>query len=541
MRPRSPTDLGVFVYLPPTLRGHELQAQGLARLALTTAAALAKHRGGNVVLVVPAWAAENVRSVVNELAGDSIESISVLSPARPSCSELLARIVIWRRDARSHQRPYRSLLGRGRCLRETACARAVVRHRLATVLSISLVAGFLLFWNATGPLFVLTAIGFLICAGLAGIALVIGPPIFSLVRFRGRSSIAFHRTRSSVWQYLLRGATLAIERADVRHLVRFANTFGVNRWLLPVALYSQTSRLRGARISIFADYSPAEFPALFSDDLAIAGRGCEMAIGLGRSDIIVCLSEHVRDRHLPVLLPSSMKDTIVIPPGQPHRMALEGRLLEPDAKLCALRVGRRYPASPAAELSWWLSPVIISPTQDRPYKNLRTLISALRILNEGSAVRVHLALTCNPSTSGLGELVRDWGLGGEVAFLTDIPDSDLEVAIRTASVAVTPSLFEGSLPFTLYEAVSNGTPCVMADIPVTREAFRGVPEMCATTLFSPTDAGELAERIRFALRNRDRLVVMQRDFVRDYYEANNWDLVADRYWAAVDNIDVAHS
>ena len=94
---------------------------------------------------------------------------------------------------------------------------------------------------------------------------------------------------------------------------------------------------------------------------------------------------------------------------------------------------------------------------------------------------------------------------------------------------MTPSLFEASLPFTLFESVSVGTPCLMADIPVTRAAMVGHASLAAATLVDATDPRRVADAIARALAGRADLLAAQRTFLDEYYAINSWERCAARY------------
>ncbi|MCA0002003.1 MULTISPECIES: glycosyltransferase [unclassified Mesorhizobium] len=94
---------------------------------------------------------------------------------------------------------------------------------------------------------------------------------------------------------------------------------------------------------------------------------------------------------------------------------------------------------------------------------------------------------------------------------------------KCADLAVNPSLSEGGMPFTITEALSVGTTVVMGDIEVTREIVVD-PALRESTLFAPYDWKAMADKIEWALQNRDALYAQQRQF---------FDVLAKRTWKDV--------
>src|SRR3569623_1362016 len=74
----------------------------------------------------------------------------------------------------------------------------------------------------------------------------------------------------------------------------------------------------------------------------------------------------------------------------------------------------------------------------------------------------------------------------EVLCLWGLTEQELAGCYKQATLAVTPSLSEGGMPFTFAEAVSVGTPVVMADIAVTREVMTS-KSLRESSLFDPYD------------------------------------------------------
>ena len=105
---------------------------------------------------------------------------------------------------------------------------------------------------------------------------------------------------------------------------------------------------------------------------------------------------------------------------------------------------------------------------------------------------------------------------------------------RLADLAANPSLSEGGCPFTLTEALSVGTPVVMARIAVTREVVTDA-ELQGLMLFDPYDWEDMAARMEWALQNRDELLGRQLKLY-DRLAQRSWRNVVHEYIAILNRI-----
>lgn len=530
------SQIGVLLYLPPMLRDHPLQAHGLARHALTTTAALVQARPCTVVVVTPRWVRAEVAEVLGSLTPEHRNRIAVRSPWFPAPSELLARAAVrWRSRSAKSTRARRSLPPplRGTTAWALSSWVGMLVALSATALALMAAVALVSALDAWIPV--------LLAASLAGLGVLAwATGVLGRVIHRWRIRTRVQRAGQRIWTRLglSRAWITLVEPADVAALVRTANRSGVRTWWIPASLYADVAKLKGRRIATFADFAPAEFPRMLIEQPALEVRGQAMRACLSSSDAIICLSEHVRSRHLPSLVPDSRALVEVIPPGPPVRpasaMPSGDRWVDREALLDSL--GRRFPRSVAVSPGWWSEPVLIAPTQSRPYKNLRTLVTAMRIVNVHHRIRARLILTADPKDNDLGEFVARSGSRAYVEFMPRMSDRDLNLALASSDLAVTPSVFEGSLPYTLYESVSVGTPCLMADIPVTREATARFADFQEASLFDPHSSFAIAEAIRRTLPATEGLLAVQEPVVKEYYRAAGWDVVAQRYWSIVDQV-----
>jgi glycosyltransferase involved in cell wall biosynthesis len=126
----------------------------------------------------------------------------------------------------------------------------------------------------------------------------------------------------------------------------------------------------------------------------------------------------------------------------------------------------------------------------------------------------------------INQFIRDHNLANDVLCLHGLTVPELAACYRLADLAINPSLSEGGCPFTFSEALSVGTPVVMARIAVTEEVITD-PELQAMMLFDPYIWQDMADRIEWAIQNRDRLRSAQMDAFKPISQRTWDDVVAD--------------
>ncbi|MGQ9557259.1 MAG: glycosyltransferase, partial [Desulfurispora sp.] len=175
-------------------------------------------------------------------------------------------------------------------------------------------------------------------------------------------------------------------------------------------------------------------------------------------------------------------------------------------------------------------------SQFRPNKNVVNLLRAYNYLLKQRYIKQKLILTGNPSVlPEIERFISEHNLENDVLCLHGLTAQELAACYYLADLAVNPSLFEGGVPFTFAEAVSVGTPVVMARIPVTEEILSD-PELSTETLFNPFDWRDMAAKIEWALENRHLLYAKQRKFYDEVLAKRTWAEVVDEYIEILDRI-----
>ncbi len=147
-----------------------------------------------------------------------------------------------------------------------------------------------------------------------------------------------------------------------------------------------------------------------------------------------------------------------------------------------------------------------------------------------------MILTGNPNLQGINDFIKAHNLENDVLCLHGLSTQELAACYKLADLAVNPSLSEGGCPFTFTEALSVDTPVVMARIPVTLEVIKD-PDLDKDMLFDPYDWKDMADRIEWALQNKEELLGRQK-LLYAVLEKRTWRTVVDEY---VDILDLIAS
>ncbi len=172
------------------------------------------------------------------------------------------------------------------------------------------------------------------------------------------------------------------------------------------------------------------------------------------------------------------------------------------------------------------------PTQIRPYKNLITVLKAMRlVLDRG--IDLLLVLTGRlENDSKAHSYAKQYGLLANVIQCGDVAEYELYSLYRAAEMTVSSSLFEGGFPLQALESFLVNTPVVLSRIPPTVERIRHEgfdPNSCGLRLFDPTDEVCLANNIVAILDNRDKAIAELSE-VRSKLLAYTWDHVSHQYY-----------
>jgi glycosyltransferase involved in cell wall biosynthesis len=265
---------------------------------------------------------------------------------------------------------------------------------------------------------------------------------------------------------------------------------------------------------------------------------------IDKAAMVVTFSEHVRVEAAQGLFGIPAHRTTVVPHAQPDLrpylqfLAADGNRTT-DTRNAAAKTLRAH----ATERGWrqladypfeYVDYVVVS-TQDRQTKNIACVVDAVARLIRRDALNLKLLMTTpihvGETWTELPRRIASDGLDLDVLSLPDLPRNVHAALYHGASLAVHASFYEGGqAPFPFHEAVSLGTPCLIAYGPHTEEFLRGVDAQ--DFVFDPHDPLALAVAIRAVLADRPTVLARQRALLAAI-PMRNWGDVAAEYVSAV--------
>jgi glycosyltransferase involved in cell wall biosynthesis len=323
-----------------------------------------------------------------------------------------------------------------------------------------------------------------------------------------------------------------VDQINEQHVVR--------NWLIPTPFWPEVHRITHRKSIVCPDLVLQEYPLRFAD------AGSEPIYSrilhtLQEAQQLICYSQTVKSHQLVHGVGLASEQIEVIGHG---RVELSDYLklgkTNPDQaerRQIALEHLRSYQRSFLSSNPYWnrfvwdRSSYVFYSSQARGQKNILSLLRAIEILRHRGEDPIRLVLTCERAAGSQIDLfVSEHQLDAWVLFAPGVSNQVLASFYCLASLAVNPTLFEGGFPFTFTEAYSVGTPSLLSDISMVREKLADgenetgcLPERM---LFDPMNPLDLAEKIRWAVANRQELIALQRGLFEAF---PTWEEVARRY------------
>jgi hypothetical protein len=338
-----------------------------------------------------------------------------------------------------------------------------------------------------------------------------------------------------------------MEEAEAVLLCDYINSrTDIDAWYSPTAFWPQFNKINAPRLTCVPDVVLSEFPVAFSsinqDRFLETFEAIEEAIRGGNH--FVTYSTAIKERTL-VAHYGVRPDAVTVIRHGASRMAplIAVTGLPDDDKatdaFCdnlfkdALR--KAIGTANADRFDSGDVRFIFYASQFRPNKNIFNLIRAYDYLLRRKYVGHKLILTGNPNNiPEIAEFIRQRKLENDVLCLHGLTDRELAACYRVADLAVNPSLSEGGCPFTLTEALSVGTPVIMARIAVTEEIVRD-PDLQELMLFDPYSWRGMADRIEWALAHTGELLDRQ-SALYSALSKRSWSNVIDDYVSVLNRI-----
>jgi len=177
-------------------------------------------------------------------------------------------------------------------------------------------------------------------------------------------------------------------------------------------------------------------------------------------------------------------------------------------------------------------PYVAVSTQDRVTKNIQVAARAIEIITRRHRRSIKMFMTASlhaeQNWTALPEILIENMSRFDIISLSDLPRTQHAALLHCAELVVHPSIFEGGhAPFPFYEALSVGTPCIMAFGPHIEELAAFEPNI-RNYCFDPNDEQALAERICEVVERREEVLAEQQEIYRRLRK-NDWAAVANAY------------
>ncbi|WP_237759047.1 glycosyltransferase [Legionella birminghamensis] len=528
---------GIYLAYPPTI---DLRDQGLGRHLAAFLNGAIESKGAHFIIVCPSW---SKKSILALMKAESVpeSSFQIIAPAKPIIS---LQLFDWYQQIISRLKPKKEKTKKVTFLDRFKKTNFYFRKKILTATNI---LQFLL-------LGVPVLISFLVIS--------IFSAVDKIVRFLNESffkqgyikkSWFFKRIirpilgiiRSPKDSFTVTGWFKVIEQQETDLMLKLIEGMTeVRAWYSPTAFWPSFNQISRPHLMCVPDVVLTEFPIGFAN---VGGnrfldtfKTIEHAIEGGTH--FVTYSDHVKKTILVKRYKRKEKHVRVIP----HAANTLHQIIEQQA-MSSKEIENAYQqhfsnaltksslqenggTAANADLKF-----IFYASQFRPSKNVITLLRAYQYLLRERFVTHKLILTGKPKVmEEIDQFIIDNQLGHEVLLLSGLSVAELAACYKLADLAVNPSLSEGGCPFTFTEALSVGTPVVMADIPVTTEIIND-PGLQQQMLFDPYSWKSLADRIEWALTNRDKLLKQQVHFF-DKLAQRTWKDVVNDYINELDRI-----
>ena len=523
---------GIFVSHNPHV---DLRAEGLGRhLAMLIKGAI-EGEGVKISIACPSWSRTNLRELLEEFDVPA-NSYEIIGPEKSSlfwtCVNFFStfRKRVGRKKRKIHT-------GRRRLTKAIAAVRRLaskavkffVRSRNPLVFAPGFIAGVIVF----PPILIVGAILWTLWRLLK---LTKRAALTAYYRTKTRLSFIKHvvsALRSQLYQMALdEEATLVARDANRRR--------DIPVWYCPAAFWPQANKIQAPTLICVPDVVPINFPVGFSKQggpqMLVRYRTIEKTIRGGRN--FVTYSEEIKNSTLIKRFGVDAKNVHTVRHGASrldHLVTVTGF---PDNEKAADTMCTQYlsAAMTKAANNWHGSRFASSDlayflyaSQFRPNKNVLTLLRAFRWLRREKILHYKLILTGDVlNDEPIRSFLNENELNDDVLCLRKLTEKELAAVYYKAALAINPSLSEGGTPFTLGEALSVGTPVIMSDIPVSRETIVD-PVVYEMTTFNGMDWRSLADKVLWALENRDKLLNAQQEFYGAHVKCRTWQDVSREY------------
>jgi glycosyltransferase involved in cell wall biosynthesis len=532
---------GIFLAYQPTV---DLHSEGLGRYLAEFLKGAQERDGLHLVIACPSWLRGSLTELL-DTAGIRTEDVEIISPSKKPLLLVLREGYLTLRSRRRGRGPVRAFFDATRTLCSKAEAR--IEKHLAGTRSLFLVA---LFGLILSLAFVAGAVGLMIARPFKAFF-----KLMRKIKSRVMQAPAIVQIRTSLV------GLIAASQGDLRavrmyrHLVEAEENLilrlirqrkDVCAWYCPTAFWPHFNDIQAPRLMCVPDVVLADFPIAFADmpSSKLLGDFREVERAIQGGEYFVTYSEDVKWRTLVdryhadpskvavVRHGANRLDGLITVSGFPDNEAATEALCRSLFRSALQKSSVREHAETygSAEICF-----LFYASQFRPNKNILSLLKAYDYLLRRRHIGHKLVLTGSlENFPGIRRYITEHQLENDVLCLHGLSLQELAACYRLADLAVNPSLSEGGCPFTFTEALSVGTPVVMARIAVTEEVVTQ-PDLQEFMLFDPYDWKNMADRIEWALNNRRLLFERQKPFYEQLTH-RTWRHAVDEYLEILDRI-----
>lgn len=539
---------GIFLAYAPTV---DLRKEGLGRHLIAFLKATTQRDDVRFLVACPSWSKDSLL----ELCGSEGVNPNDFEIITPSSKPILLRAFEFYQAYRARPRKLGRLLRIANVLRlQYLSHRHWVEAKFASSRSI---------WSLLILSFYLLMLGliiipFALTASLISFARSISPWVLHFIKRqikkKPQTSLAISKLRTltnnpkdNSFSYRL---FRFMEKHELALLVQQINSLKhVAAWYSPTAFWPVFNQISAPRLMCVPDVVLTEFPIGFANvggnrflenfqQVECAIRGCGN---------FVTYSEQIKWSTL-VERYAISADTVHVIHHAPNNLNQWVTISNfPDAEATSthycqwlLSTTTYNKASNSSYANGFLNSsvrFIFYASQFRPNKNVLSLLRAYEHLLRKRFIGHKLILTGRQAAlPEVGMFIRKHHLENDVLCLHGLTTAELAACYRLADLAVNPSLSEGGCPFTFTEALSVGTPVVMARIPVTMEVLNN-QSLDKVMFFDPYNWKDMADRIEWAIHHRDELLTIQKP-IYDQLTQRTWGDVVNEYIEILDKISL---
>lgn len=506
---------GIYLAYAP---GLDLRHEGLGRYLAAFVKGAAAREDIRFVLVCPSWSREGLIDLFAS-EGISDDKLEIVSPSAKPMVLRIYEAYIARKNRKKHsgfiQRLRKGLKTAKKTVLDHIETRLVTTRSLPGALMVALeallgVAVVLLF----SPLFLVALTLWVLTNGKRIVRRALRP----FARFRGRVTRAVGEPKDDAFVLRL---YKRMEKVESERMIELIDGMSkVRAWYSPTAFWPAFNQIKSPRLMCVPDVVLSDFPVGFSsiggDRYLQTFEAVRTAIQTGQH--FVTYSDAIKWETLVDHYAVRPSDVTVIhhAPNMLNKWVTTRGFQDVAATshhYCTTLLSSAMRKSSNKNYTVGFNNTefkfLFYASQFRPNKNLLTLLRAYEYLLRKKYIEHKLILTGDPEKFPLVKnFIHEHALENDVLCLYGLSIQELSACYKMADLAVNPSLSEGGCPFTFTEALSVGTPVVMARIPVTEEVLVG-EKLQEKTFFDPYDWREMASRIEWGIQHRAELLELQ--------------------------------